>query len=164
MGVYFAQDVGNIVSNIFQKFIPVLLFASVVIGPPVPHSLWSLVMFIISMILGFLILWFISAIFGLLAFWLIDLGPIGGVKHYIVRFLSGSFIPLWFFPQGIADAMRFFPFMYIYQSPISIFLGKSSVLEAFLILFTQLIWVGILFLCCYSLQRKAFRNVVVQGG
>ena len=164
MGMYFADDIGGIISDLAQKFIPIFIFAGIFFGLPMPSSFANLVLFILSTAFGFLILWIIDAIFGLFNFWVIDLGPIGAVKGYIIQFLSGSFIPLWFFPTKIAAVMKYFPFMYIYQSPISIYLGKTTVSQSIGILLIQAIWIGILFTCCFLLQRKAFKNVVVQGG
>jgi ABC-2 type transport system permease protein len=164
MGMYFAQDIGCIIGNFFQKFIPIFIFASIFFGPPLPSSFENFVLSIISTALGFLILWFIDAIFGLFYFWVIDLGPIGVIKSLIIDFLSGSFIPLWFFPSQVAAVMKYFPFMYIYQSPISIYIGKTTASQALFILLIQVFWVAVLFLCCYLLQKKAFKNVVVQGG
>jgi ABC-type uncharacterized transport system, permease component len=164
MGSYFAQDVGCIISNLVQKFIPVFIFASIFFGLPLPSSAAGFVLSILSTALGFLILWFISAIFGLFYFWVIELGPICDVKNFIISFLSGSFVPLWFFPAKVAYVMKYFPFMYIYQSPISIYIGKTRPDQALSILLIQVFWVGVLFICCHLLQRKAFKNVIVQGG
>ncbi len=164
MGMYFAQDIGCIISNLLQKFIPIFIFASIFFGPPLPSSLANFALSILSTALGFLILWFIDAIFGLFYFWVIDLGPIGAIKGTIIEFLSGSFIPLWFFPSQVAAVMKYLPFMYIYQSPISIYIGKTTARQAFPILLIQAFWVIMLFFCSSFLQKKAFKNVIVQGG
>lgn len=163
-GMYFAEDIGEIIKNVVQKFIPLLIFASLFLVKPVPYSFLYFSLFLISVIFSFLILWFIAAIFGLLHFWLTDLGPLGLVKDYIIGFLSGSLIPTWFFPEQVQRILSYMPFVYIYQYPISIFLGKISYRDALMSLLIQFVWCGIFFALFQFMNKKAARNLMVQGG
>jgi ABC-2 type transport system permease protein len=163
-GMYLAGDAGQIVVNMAQKGLPLLLFAWLFVARPVPASLAGAALFLFSAGMSFLVLWLIAAIFGLLNFWLIDVGNIGGVKNYIIAFLSGSVVPLWFFPAWVQKAMAFLPFIYIYQTPISFYIGKTLPGEAPLILAVQLGWVLVFFGLFLLMKRKAMGHLVVQGG
>lgn len=163
-GMYFAEDIGESLKNFIQKFIPLLLFASIFLIVPKPCSAAHLLIFVMSACLSFLILWFIAAIFGMLNFWLIDFGPLGIIKNHIIGFLSGSIIPTWFFPEAVRSALSYTPFVYIYQYPISIFLGKVTLREAFTTLLIQLFWCGIFFTLFMLMNRKSNKNLMVQGG
>ncbi len=164
MGMHFAQDVADALFSMVFRFIPVFVVAALLFGAPVPVSLPAFGMFLASAVLGFLLLWLISAIVALFNFWVIDLGPLAFLKSQIVGFLAGCFIPLWFFPAGFQQILRYLPFVYIYQMPVSIYIGKTPVEECYFALLVQLVWTGVLFLAFYGLQRRAFRNVIVQGG
>ena len=162
--MYFANDVGNIVVNLVQRFIPVLLFSMVFIIVPVPVSVTAFLLFLISSVMSFFILWIFSAIFGLLYFWFTDTGNIGGIKDYIINILSGALVPVWFFPESLQQVLVYMPFIYTYQLPISIFIGKTGTKEAFTAMGIQVIWCVIFFIIFHLLSRKALKKVLVQGG
>ncbi len=163
-GMYFAQDIGEIVKNLLMSFFPLAIFSSIFIIVPLPYSATHFLLFFLSGILSFIILWLLAAIFALLYFWLIDLGPLGLVKDYLIRFLSGSIIPVWFFPQKIQNILAYMPFVYIYQYPISIFLGKINVSDAFHIIGLQLVWCVLLFIIFQLINMRASKHIMVQGG
>ena len=163
-GMYLAGDVGQIVVNMAQKGLPLLLFAWLFVAKPVPASLAGAALFVCSACMSFLLLWLIAAVFGLLNFWLIDIGNIGGVKNYLIAFLSGSVVPLWFFPAWVQKAMAFLPFVYIYQTPISFYIGRIPPGEAPWILALQLGWALVFFGLFLLVKRKAMGHLIVQGG
>ena len=162
--LYFAQDVGGIISSFVQKFIPLLVFVMIFIGVPVPKSIPHFILFCISSIFSYLILWLMSAIVGVLDFWLIDLGPVGFIRDVIVRILSGSVIPIWFFPDFLQRIIGYTPFTYTYQLPAGIFIGKAGLKEGGVSIFTQLVWIFILFSLLYFMQARARKRLLVQGG
>ena len=163
-GMMFANDVGNIIVNIIQRFLPVLIFSMIFIVVPLPISVSAFILFVISTLMSFFILWNISAIFGLLYFWLTDTGDIGGVKEHIINLLSGALIPIWFFPKTLQSILNFLPFIYTYQLPISIFIGKLSTKEALVAMGIQLIWCVVFFGVFMGVSKRALKNIMIQGG
>ena len=163
-GIYFAQDIGNIVSSFIQRSLPLLLFAVIFIKPPLPKSFLHFAVFLACSFLSFFILWFLSAIIGVLAFWVIDFGPMGFVKDVIVKILSGSIIPIWFFPEHFQSVLRYLPFIYTFQLPAGVYIGKIGLREAANSMLIQLLWVLLLFSLFYFMQRKAKKKLVSQGG
>jgi ABC-2 type transport system permease protein len=163
-GIYLAQDIGSVVSSVTLKVLPLFIVSSAFISIPLPASGIHFILFIFSMVLSYMILWLISAIVGLASFWVVELGPIGHIKNALVGTISGSFIPVWFFPDAIKRVLEFLPFMYIYQLPLGIFIGKSDLTESFKGMAVQLLWVCILLFIFNVLQKKARNRVFVQGG
>jgi ABC-2 type transport system permease protein len=82
----------------------------------------------------------------------------------LIRILSGSFVPLWFFPQWVQKVSAFLPFIYIYQTPLSIYIGKINVKQAFQSMLIQFVWILILSFILSRIWKKACRMVTVQGG
>lgn len=162
--MFFADDLGVIVVNIMQRFVPLLILYCIFVQILLPISIIHFIVFLISVIAGFLIIWLLSAIFGLLYFWIIDLGPLGDTKDYIVAFLSGSMIPLWFFSKKFQEISAYLPFKYTYQAPIDIFIGKTSIQQALFIIVIQMFWCLIFYAIFLFLSEKASRIVMVQGG
>ena len=48
------------------------------------------------------------------------------MKKHLIRLLSGSIIPIWFFPDWLADILNLLPFVYIYQLPLDIYIGSAT--------------------------------------
>lgn len=162
--MYLSEDIGNTITAILQRSIPILIFSSLFIVTPIPASAAHFFIFLISVCLSYIIMWIISAIFGLFYFWAIDLGPLSEIKRYIILILSGSFIPIWFFPETVQRILAYLPFIYIYQFPLSVFIGRTSVTEALKVLCIQLLWIFILGLLFSKMKKSVENNILVQGG
>lgn len=161
---FFADEVGRSVSSLLTKGIPILLVASIIFKVPLPNGIIEFLLFILSSVCSFIILWLISAIVGVLAFWVVELGNLGMVKDAIVLFLSGSFVPLWFYPEAIQTLSKYLPFIYTYMTPISIFIGKLSFSNASVTIGIQIIWIFFFSGILLILWNKAKTRTFIQGG
>ncbi|WP_373232142.1 ABC transporter permease [Cohnella sp.] len=164
LGIYFSDDLGSMVSALVNKAVPLLIAAFLLFGFPFPDSVGALAGFIFSCLFSFLILWLLSAMIGLVAFWVAELGNLGIVKDAIIRVLSGSLVPLWFFPESVQRVSRWLPFQYTYQTPIEIYIGVMTKGDAFRAVGIQAIWVVILSLLLAWIWKHARSKVMVQGG
>lgn len=158
------EDIGQSLNALFLRFLPLLLISSLVFGFSLPCSLGAAIVFIPSCLLSYFILWFINAITGMLAFWIIDLRYMGIVTGIIIEILSGSMIPLWFFPEKIQSVSRFLPFQYTYQTPLGIYIGKTALNEAIPSMLLQALWVLILAGLACIMWKRAKKRLFVQGG
>ena len=162
--MYLSEDVGNMVTEIIRTAIPITICSALFVIIPTPASLIHFGLFLMSASFSYVILWLISAIFGLFYIKLIDLGPIGAIKQYLIMILSGAVVPMWFFPQTIQTILRYLPFIYTYQHPLGIFIGKYTTKEAAVGMLVQLLWVAIFFVLFKFLKKRIVKNVLVQGG
>ena len=144
-GVYFAEDIGNIVA---------LEMA----------DLHALPLFVISVTESVLINWLIAALFGMIAFTAVNIDALIQVKKHLLRLLSGSIIPIWFFPSSVARVLESLPFIYIYQLPLSIFIGKGDRAQQIRQMQIQFLWLVILAALFFFVQNRITRKVMVQGG
>ena len=163
-GVYFAEDIGNIIALIFQNMLPILLIGSLMIRVPRMADIHDLPLFIASVFVSFLINWLISALFGMIAFSAVNIDALIQVKKHLLRLLSGSIIPIWFFPAGVARVLEALPFVYIYQLPLSIYIGRGSRSEHLYQMGIQFLWLVILSVVFFYVQNRVTRKVMVQGG
>ncbi|MDE6738709.1 MAG: ABC-2 family transporter protein, partial [Lachnospiraceae bacterium] len=99
-GIYLAEDLGDMMVAFFQIAVPLLILGTVMFGFPAPASAGHLILFLVSFSIGYLINWMLAALLGMCAFKVISMGPVRNVKGFIMKLLSGSVIPLWFFPEG----------------------------------------------------------------
>lgn len=162
--VFFAEDLGNVVALLFQNLLPIIFIGCIFIQVPLPASGTSLLMFLISLCLAFFINWLIAAIFGMWAFTAINMHALLQVKRHLIRLLSGSMIPLWFFPEWLRIVLEAFPFVYLYQLPLSIYIGKCDGMSLIRGITIQLVWLAVLAFIFYILQKRAARKVMIQGG
>lgn len=161
---YFFEDVGISMSAIISKLIPIFIISAVFVHVPLPDSLYTFLIFLISSIFSYIILWLISALIAALCFWVVQLGEIKTIKDGIILLLSGKIIPIWMFPKGIQKILSFLPFQYVYQTPLSIYINRLPPDEIVFSLFIQIIWILFFSLLLYLLWIKARRHVFVQGG
>lgn len=162
--MYFSEDVGGAAASLLLKFLSVFLFSCAFIVVPVPHSFLHFLLFLFCCLISFFILWIISAIFGLLNFWFVDFGPLGSVKDMIILFLSGSIVPIWFFPDGIQTLLSFFPFIYLYQFPISIYIGNIDMKSIGAGMLIQIAWAAGFFGFFLLMNYRSKKHLLVQGG
>ena len=163
-GVYFAEDIGAVIALVFQNMLPILIIGSLMIRVPVMADVHDLPLFLISVIESFLINWLIAALFGMIAFTAVNIDALIQVKKHLLRLLSGSIIPVWFFPAGAARVLESLPFVYIYQLPLSIYIGRGTRAEHLRQMGIQSIWLVILAAAFLIAQKKAAGKVMVQGG
>jgi ABC-2 type transport system permease protein len=164
LGCYLADDLGTMMSSVVNKVLPLFLLASIFFKMPLPVSFTSFILFIPCCVLSYAILWLLSAIVGLISFWVMELGNMGMVKDSIVRILSGSIIPLWFFPSSIQTISKFLPFQYTYQTPLAIYIGEISPIDAMKAMGIQFVWIAIFYALLYVVWNKAKKKTLIQGG
>lgn len=163
-GVYFAEDIGSMIALVFQNMLPILIIGCLLIKVPKIADVHDIPLFILSVVLSYLINWLISALFGMIAFTAVNIDALIQVKKHLIRLLSGSIIPLWFFPPVVAKVLGAFPFVYIYQLPLSIYIGKGDRSELLAQMGIQSIWLAVLCVLFFFVHSRATKKVMVQGG
>ena len=163
-GMFLAEDIGSIIALIFQNMLPILLIGSLMIKVPVMADIRDLPMFVISVVESFLINWLIAALFGMMAFATINNNALIQVKKHLIRLLAGSIIPIWFFPESVSKVLSALPFVYIYQLPLSIYIGRGDRTTMISQMHIQFIWLVILSALFFYAQSRITRKVMVQGG
>ena len=111
-----------------------------------------------------MILWLLGALVSMFAFVTMELGNMGVVKDMLVAILSGSMIPIWFFPEGVERLLMKTPFPYTYQTPLGLYIGKIDPREGVGQILIQLLWMAILGAVVAFVWKKVRNKVLVQGG
>lgn len=163
-GIFLAEDVGSLIALVFQNLLPILIIGSLLVKPPLICSPAAIPLFAASLILSMGINWLFAAIFGMWAFTAISMDALFQVKKHLIRLLSGSIIPIWFFPDWLADILNLLPFVYIYQLPLDIYIGSASGEDIRRRMIIQLVWFAVLAAAFLLLSKKSLKRVMVQGG
>ncbi|WP_139129194.1 ABC transporter permease [Paenibacillus nuruki] len=160
----FAQDAGT---NIFQLtfiFLPSFIFFLFMYNLQFDITLVNFLMFFLSIVFAVIIAFLIKYIIGLFAFWLETSWYIPFIVGAIFDLFSGSIIPIWFYPDWLADICAYLPFRFVFFEPISIFLGRYNELQILNLLLLQLLWIVILYCIERFIWSKAQNKLVVHGG
>lgn len=152
----------NVLMNLLTNSLPIFLVAIFLLNIAMPVNPLA---FIITLALGFLVDYLLSFLTGMWVFW--SSGRVWGIRlsrQIISQILSGALIPLYFFPNWLAEITSFLPFQTFFHIPISIYLGKITGIDIIYSIGIQLFWIGLLGLICYLVWKKAERKVIVHGG
>jgi ABC-2 type transport system permease protein len=154
----FSSPILSLGINVF----PIFLISIFFIGISMPVDFLS---FSVSVVLGFFVSYLLVFLTGMWAFW--SEGGIWGIKlskDIISDILSGSIVPLYLFPEWIANIAKMLPFQAMFNIPISIYLGKIAGVEILYSFLQQLFWIAALGSISYIVWKQAEKKVIAHGG
>lgn len=160
----FARNFGETLFRLSTLAIPSVLIGFIFLDLGLPNSFLGGILFIISLLLGYIVLFSLNFLIGMLAVVTLDIRSISWSYNAAVRFFAGQMVPLWLFPGIIGTIADILPFKSIYFIPVSIYIGKLDGLTAFEGLSFQAIWALALILLCRLAWTGVHSKLSVQGG
>lgn len=121
-------------------------------------------LYLASMTLSYFILFYFDLCFGFLAFAVKNLWGFNMLKGNIVGFLSGSIIPLAFYPGWALPILDFMPFASMGYTPVMIYTGMYDARMIALSIARQILWVAILWTASKIVWHATVKHLTVQGG
>ena len=145
-----------------QFFIAVCCFILVISTGLIQEPLISNILkFGFLIFLAALYWFFIQIIIGVSAFWLEETWSLNVAIRFISAFLSGTILPLDFFPKFLADFLLWTPFPYLAYFPAQILMGNEfSFVFCISILF---FWIGLFFFISKWIWRKGLNLYTAVG-
>lgn len=160
----FADTLGQTGFALLQC-VPALLLSALIVhvaGPASPAALFG---FVAALGIGFIVNYFIDLIMATVTFWTMEIFGVQLMVQFIASLLSGSLVPLYFFPQGwIQNVLFASPFAALYNAPLSIWIGKYQGAQIGEALALQAFWAIVLGAFAMWLWSVGERKVVIQGG
>ncbi len=148
-----------------MQIIPALGLSLFIVHLDAPATLGAAFAFLVAVLLGFVVNFFLDLIMATITFWTMEIFGVQLMVQFISSLLSGSLVPLYFFPPGIIQQLAFAsPFAAIYNAPLSIYIGKVTGLQIVTTLGTQVVWAFVFGVVALGLWRLGERQVVIQGG
>lgn len=141
-----------------------MIFVTYFVDGNVPVRVENFFLFVISAFMGFIVLYLFNFCFGILSFFVTNIWGIRNLKHSIINFLSGSVIPLAFFPDLARNVLELFPFASINYTPVMIYLGKVAGTDMLRFFGIQILWIIILYFLSHALWNKATNHLTMLGG
>ncbi|GAX46872.1 ABC transporter permease [Pseudolactococcus reticulitermitis] len=167
MATYLFEEVGKKIVQVGILTVPILgglIIFQIFISTVVPFDIFNLLFFSLSVLLAYLLNFYFDLCFGFTAFVLKNLWGANIMKTSIVAFMSGTLIPLVFFPSELYNILQYFPFASLIYTPVLIYLGKYDNLQLFNAIFLQIFWLVIFYTLSKIIWRIVSEKITVQGG
>lgn len=158
----FFTEIGGKILSFLVITIPMILISIFFIKISMPQNI---LLFLISIILGFLINLSMVFLTGLWAFF--SGGSIWGIRMsriFIGEITSGSMIPLYFYPEAIKNVIQILPFSYVFHVPLSIYIGRFSFIESLNGISWQIIWLSVFTFILFIAWNRCKKKIFVYGG
>lgn len=84
--------------------------------------------------------------------------------NVIAEILTGSVIPIPFFPKWLKHLAEHLPFRFTGDFPFRIYSNSIPLEEGYILIISSIIWIIITILIGYLISRVSLRKAVIQGG
>ena len=112
-----ASALGERVYGIVVQLLPMVILVGVSVGLKPPESA-AAGLLAFAMVPGAAMLQFLlSYVLGLVGFWHSSVWQLGAYQWMLINIFSGTFIPLWFFPNWLLAITNYLPFRSLYFGP-----------------------------------------------
>ena len=165
--MWFVKNIAVRLSRTVLRCMPILLVAACLPAPfgiILPPDLWRAVLFLVSLILGFLVLVAFGMLIYISAFYTLSPMGIRILAVSGIEFFTGAIVPIPFFPEWMQKLMYALPFGSMQNTPFLIYVGQISGSEALLRIGVQIVWLAAMVGIGQILMKRALKKVVVQGG
>ena len=161
----FFQGLGNILYNFVIIFIIAFFATTFLFYKFFGYiSIFRIIIYFISIILGIFINFYFSYIFGLISFKITNMWGLSQIMQSIVNLLSGTLIPIAFFPKWAQAITNLFPFSSTIYTPSMIYLGKINGMNILFSLGIQIFWVVVLMFVSKKMWKALIKSLTILGG
>jgi len=159
-----ARNVGETLFLTATLGVPSFLVGHFVLGMRLPANLGQGLLFLLSLGMGYGVIFSLNYLLGMMSIFTIDIRNISWAYNAVVRFFSGSDIPLWLFPLFLSQVAGVLPFKCIYFIPLSIYIGKLGAQDTLWAMVLQAFWLAALAVVGRFAWQRAHRHLTIQGG
>lgn len=164
---WFVRGLSDRYAKVILRCLPIILLSFILPVPfklSLPNSILSLLLFIITLIIGSILLNAILMIIQSIAFFTTEGKGISDIIFIIADLFAGMLFPLPLMPKIIQSIGTYLPFRLISDLPFRIYSGNFSTSYAINAIVLQLIWILILVIIGQIIMKIALKKVCIQGG
>lgn len=148
---WFARDVSDKLLNSLFMVGETIVFV-LLLGIPlfIQSNLWLFLLALTASILAMIMYYYFSFLISMTTFWLPEENgwPQRFLVFMLMEFLAGGLFPLTILPNPLYNVVKFLPTAYFLNHPLQIYLGRTSVSEALIIVGTMVVWIVVLGSLC----------------
>ena len=165
--MWFTKNMATRFSRALLRSLPILVVAAFLPDPfgiRLPATGPAALLFLPSLILGFLVMVAFTMLIYIGGFYTISPLGLRILAMSVIEFFSGAIIPLPFFPEKVQQAVNLLPFASMQNAPYLIYTGYLQGTAIGQTLAIQALWLLGLVSLGHLLMDRALKRVVVQGG
>ena len=161
---WFFRALAGRLAPVFLRAIPLVAIAFPFLGLEAPDSWTAAGAFAIALVGAFLLSTAFSTLFTITLLWTVSGEGVNAILMPAIFILSGSIVPLPFYPEWAQPLLDILPFRGLVDIPFRLYLGHlpASVLPELLL--HQILWTLALVCAGGLLLSRGTRRLVVQGG
>lgn len=165
--MWVSKLLGERLSAVALRFLPVLIFASLLPKPytlDLSINLLTFIVFVVSLTLSTFLMATIIIFYHIIIIYTLDEKGIVNMFMILADLLSGLVIPIPFFPKYLQNIAYILPFRYVSDFPFRLYVGDIPIIDGIIGIGMQILWITILFISGKLLMKKALSKAVIQGG
>ena len=165
--MWYFKIIGQKLSYTLLRFLPILLVASLLPAPYrllFPSSFPRFLFFLFSLCVGTLLVTALTVFYPIISLITMNEKGVSSILIMIADILSGTVVPVSFFPDFLKMISKWLPFQYVSDLPFQIYTGTVSFQSAFFYTVIQVIWLFLLIMLGKILLKGIMKRVSVQGG
>lgn len=159
-----ADNLGRSAYRLLFMMVPIVTVSALLFGFSPPTSFADGAGFIVAVFFAIVISYSIGYLIALLSFWFLTTFHFSWAIGGLTTLFSGSFLPLWFFPEPWASIAKLLPFQFLGFVPAAAWMGQLTGADLARTFFVGLGWSVVLVMCMRFLWNRATSQLVVQGG
>ncbi|MEO6508929.1 MAG: ABC-2 family transporter protein [Patescibacteria group bacterium] len=117
---------------------------------------------VISLILGGVIFALIESMIGLSAFWIAQVWPLADFFWILLGLFGGRLVPISLMPHQLQVLSQILPFKYIFYTPLTILLNKST--DPVRDILIQFLFMTVAFICYMLVWKNGVKKYEAVGG
>lgn len=165
--MWFCKILSQRLATVILRFLPVIIVGFLLPNPyglSLPYSLSNFMLFLITLAISTLLMTAIITLYHVIFLNLLNEKGIVNIFSTVADILSGSTIPIPFFPIFLQKIAYILPFRYIIDLPFRIYSNNINILNGINQMFIQIIWFIVILIIGYVVMKKNLKKAVVQGG
>ncbi len=165
--LWYVKNIAKRISRSIIKCIPLIIVASILPSEfrfSFKGNICTLFLFLVSMILALLLATSFLMFVYIIIFYVVSPLGVKMIFSSIVDFLSGSVIPLPYFPQNLQLLLQYSPLTYMQNIPFRIFSGNLIGMELHRAIVMQIVWLILLIMIGRKILNRAVKKIVILGG
>jgi ABC-2 type transport system permease protein len=163
--LYLATDLGRAGHAVLFRFLPPVLVGALVFDLYLPARPGTWPLFAASAVLAVLICFGCRYLVNATGYWLLDIRGVSRAWLVGSGLLGGLYFPLRFLPDPVAAVLYLgTPLPAILQIPMDVLVERDRPAVQTGLVGVQLVWAVLVLAGCRTVQRRAERRLVIQGG
>ena len=166
-GLWYSKSLAIRFSDAMLRMLPILAVAMLLPAPyglMLPTDILTLIATLLSVFLATFVVCATAMFVYILTFYTMQPRGLRVIYFSIVDLLSGSLLPLPFFPEPLRRWLEKTPFAASTDIPLRIYSSNIPAAEALENIALQLFWLAVMFLLGKLAMSRALKRTVIQGG